>query len=183
MGRRLGQPCRKMGLCIRGAGGKAFLAGVASIDPAPGACQHCDLKPVCRIEQIRRTQRSSAGKRGFRMSGLDQHNRLLAIDPTQSFCVSAPAGSGKTELLTQRLLALLTRVSRPEQVLAITFTRKAASEMASRVIEKLEEARHSAPIRFPHESTTRELAPVTSLPCPSSRLATRSIYPQHSNHR
>ena len=92
------------------------------------------------------------------MSGLDQHNRLLAIDPTQSFCVSAPAGSGKTELLTQRLLALLTRVSRPEQVLAITFTRKAASEMASRVIEKLEEARHSAPIRFPHESTTRELA-------------------------
>lgn len=92
------------------------------------------------------------------MSVVDQQNRLLAIDPTRSFCVSAPAGSGKTELLTQRLLALLARVARPEQVLAITFTRKAASEMGSRVIEKLEEARESVPIRFPHEATTRELA-------------------------
>jgi ATP-dependent helicase/nuclease subunit A len=75
----------------------------------------------------------------------DQKNRLLAIDPTQSFCVSAPAGSGKTELLTQRLLSLLLTVTRPEQVLAITFTRKAASEMASRVAEKLEEARNATP--------------------------------------
>ena len=92
------------------------------------------------------------------MSAQDQQHRLRAIDPTMSFCVSAPAGSGKTELLTQRLLTLLSRVNRPEQVLAITFTRKAASEMASRVLEKLEEARQSAPIRFPHEATTRELA-------------------------
>ena len=92
------------------------------------------------------------------MNAEDQKNRLLAIDPTRSFCVSAPAGSGKTELLTQRLLSLLARVARPEQVLAITFTRKAASEMASRVMEKLEEAQSCASIRFPHEATTRELA-------------------------
>ena len=86
------------------------------------------------------------------MSARDQKNRLLAINPTQSFCVSAPAGSGKTELLTQRLLSLLVTVTRPEQVLAITFTRKAASEMASRVAEKLEEARNATPIRFAHEA-------------------------------
>ena len=92
------------------------------------------------------------------MSEQDQDNRLRAIDPTQSFCVSAPAGSGKTELLTQRLLALLARVNRPEQVLAITFTRKAASEMSSRVIEKLDQARRSTPAQLPHEATTRALA-------------------------
>ena len=88
----------------------------------------------------------------------DQLARDSAIDPTRSFCVSAPAGSGKTELLTQRLLALLARVQRPEQVLAITFTRKAASEMSHRVLDKLEQARTGAPVTAPHERVTRQLA-------------------------
>ncbi|MGB0624403.1 MAG: UvrD-helicase domain-containing protein, partial [Luminiphilus sp.] len=92
------------------------------------------------------------------MTASDQTVRREAIDPSRSFCVSAPAGSGKTELLTQRLLALLARVDRPEQVLAITFTRKAASEMALRVIEKLDQAREAIPVTAEHERQTRELA-------------------------
>ena len=92
------------------------------------------------------------------MTTSDQTVRREAIDPSRSFCVSAPAGSGKTELLTQRLLALLARVDRPEQVLAITFTRKAASEMALRVIEKLDQAREAIPVTAEHERQTRELA-------------------------
>ena len=92
------------------------------------------------------------------MTATDENVRCEAVDPTRSFCVSAPAGSGKTELLTQRLLALLARVDRPEQVLAITFTRKAASEMAQRVIEKLDQARQGSPVSADHERRTRELA-------------------------
>ena len=92
------------------------------------------------------------------MTAPDSSVRQQAIDPTRSFCVSAPAGSGKTELLTQRLLALLARVDKPEQVLAITFTRKAASEMVQRVLEKLDQARQNVPVSAEYELQTRELA-------------------------
>ena len=70
----------------------------------------------------------------------DHAARLAALDPSGSFLVQAPAGSGKTELLTDRILALLPTVTRPEEIVAITFTRKAASEMHARVLHKLQQA-------------------------------------------
>ncbi|HLR82274.1 MAG TPA: UvrD-helicase domain-containing protein [Paenalcaligenes sp.] len=71
--------------------------------------------------------------------------RERAISIEHSFLVEAPAGSGKTELLTDRILALLAVVRKPEEIVAITFTRKAAAEMHQRVIEKLSAAHQEPP--------------------------------------
>ncbi len=70
----------------------------------------------------------------------DHEARRHAIDPERSFIVRAPAGSGKTTLLIRRYLVLLTRVARPEEILCMTFTRKAAGEMHSRVLAALQRA-------------------------------------------
>lgn len=92
------------------------------------------------------------------MTVSDAWQRERALDTGGSFCVSAPAGSGKTELLIQRYLALLSRVAQPEQVLAITFTRKAAAEMRDRVVDALAAAATEKPVAGSHEQRTRELA-------------------------
>ncbi|WP_250460902.1 UvrD-helicase domain-containing protein [Microbulbifer litoralis] len=89
---------------------------------------------------------------------VDAQARTQALDITQSFAVSAPAGSGKTGLLTQRVLKLLAACQQPEEVLAITFTRKAAGEMRERLIEALQQARDTARPENPHEAITWELA-------------------------
>lgn len=91
------------------------------------------------------------------MSFDDAAARQRALAPDASFIVEAAAGSGKTSLLTQRLLVLLARVEEPENVLAVTFTRKAVEEMRGRVLEALELATGPLPAE-PHKQHTHALA-------------------------
>ena len=88
----------------------------------------------------------------------DQLQRQQALQPDESFIVQAPAGSGKTELIIQRFLTLLSHVNNPEEILAITFTKKSAHEMRTRVLKALEQASHEPEPLKPHERLTWQLA-------------------------
>jgi ATP-dependent helicase/nuclease subunit A len=86
---------------------------------------------------------------------LDREARRRSVQPTGSCIVQAPAGSGKTTLLTMRYLRLLADVERPEQIVAITFTRKAAAEMRHRIVAALELA--GEPLPPDADERTRDL--------------------------
>lgn len=88
---------------------------------------------------------------------IDSQNRQRAL-ALENFIVEAPAGAGKTELLTQRYLKLLARVEAPEEIIALTFTNKAAAEMRNRILTSLEAAENNEAIDAPHKQVTRDLA-------------------------
>ena len=64
-------------------------------------------------------------------------HQFEAADPAVSAWVSANAGSGKTHVLSMRVLRLLLAGSEPARILALTFTKAAAAEMAKRVFQSL----------------------------------------------
>ena len=66
----------------------------------------------------------------------EQHR---AADPAASVWVTASAGTGKTRVLTERVLRLLLSGTEPGRILCLTFTRAAAAEMAIRITQTLGE--------------------------------------------
>lgn len=93
-----------------------------------------------------------------RLQSADDEARTEALDASRSFIVQAPAGSGKTELLIQRYLRLLSGVQQPEEILGITFTRKAAFEVHARINDALSVARQGVIPDEAHRRKTIELA-------------------------
>ena len=87
----------------------------------------------------------------------DQQQRDKALSISDSFIVQAPAGSGKTELITQRYLKLLSCADEPENILVMTFTNKAVDELKHRIINSLAKA-SLAPPKESHKLTTFNLA-------------------------
>jgi len=72
-------------------------------------------------------------------------NPLRASDPEHNATVNASAGTGKTWLLVTRLIRLLLAGARADGILAVTFTRKAATEMQTRLNARLLELAQSGP--------------------------------------
>jgi ATP-dependent helicase/nuclease subunit A len=70
----------------------------------------------------------------------DSRARQFAVDPSHNVVLEASAGTGKTSVLVARYVNLLARGVDPSNILAITFTRKAAAEMRERIVRELRAA-------------------------------------------
>jgi len=93
-----------------------------------------------------------------RIAPPDQDQRERALDPQRSILVQAPAGSGKTDLLTRRFLRLLSEVDDPSRIVAITFTKAAAAEMRHRIVAEIEKAAVPSPPPSDDEFSVETLA-------------------------
>jgi len=89
-----------------------------------------------------------------------------AAAPGASAWVSASAGTGKTKVLTDRLLGLMLEGSDPARILCLTFTRAAAAEMANRLNERLADW-----ATLPHDAFVEELRALTGRDPDEARLA------------
>jgi ATP-dependent helicase/nuclease subunit A len=89
---------------------------------------------------------------------MKQFDNAIACDPHQSVIVSACAGSGKTWLLVARMIRLLLAGAKPHEILALTFTRKAAQEMRDRLYGLLQEFSTADDLTLSNELEKRGLS-------------------------
>ena len=87
------------------------------------------------------------------------YSAALACDPQRSVIVSACAGSGKTWLLVARMIRLLLDGVKPQEILALTFTRKAAQEMRDRLYGLLEQFSKDDDVQLHKELIDRGVDP------------------------
>ena len=102
----------------------------------------------------------------------DARARRLAVDPLRNVALEASAGTGKTRVLVDSYVRLLEAGVAPRNILAITFTRKAAAEMRQRVMATLRAGIATA--ASSRRGGARSRTPsATSASAPSTRFACR----------
>jgi ATP-dependent helicase/nuclease subunit A len=97
--------------------------------------------------------------------------QALAADPSAHAALSASAGTGKTQVLTARVLRLLLQGARPESILCLTFTKAAAAEMANRI-----GARLAAWVRLPDKLLRKDLFALGEPDDPKTRERARQLF-------
>ncbi|EER57577.1 UvrD/REP helicase, partial [Acidovorax delafieldii 2AN] len=97
----------------------------------------------------------------------------IACDPQRSVAVEACAGAGKTWMLVSRMLRALLDGAAPHEILAITFTKKAAGEMRQRLQEWLEVFAHAPLDDLARELIARGISPERSS---DKREALQNLY-------
>jgi ATP-dependent helicase/nuclease subunit A len=98
--------------------------------------------------------------------------QLLASHPEKHIWVAASAGSGKTKVLTDRVLRLLLQRTPPSQILCITYTKAAANEMQTRIHDTL-----GRWVMLEHDALKQELEAMSgTTPTQSTLLFARSLF-------
>jgi ATP-dependent helicase/nuclease subunit A len=97
--------------------------------------------------------------------------QALAADPAAHASLSASAGTGKTQVITARVLLLLLQGARPESLLCLTFTKAAAAEMANRIGSRL-----AAWVRIPDKVLRKELFALRAPTDPKSLERARQLF-------
>jgi hypothetical protein len=97
--------------------------------------------------------------------------QALAAEPRVHAALSASAGTGKTQVLTARVLRLLLQGARPESILCLTFTKAAAAEMANRI-----GARLAAWVRLPDKLLKKDLFALGERDDPRTRQRARQLF-------
>ncbi|MBU6419215.1 MAG: double-strand break repair helicase AddA [Proteobacteria bacterium] len=107
------------------------------------------------------------------MSAIEDANRhqLAASDPAVSSFVAASAGSGKTKLLTDRLLRLMLAGTAPEKILCLTYTKAAAAEMRIRLNRRLGEW-----VAMPEVALAAKLRALNVRPEPETLARARKLF-------
>src|SRR4030095_14599658 len=126
----------------------------------------CRRRPCANLYGLRLGLGSRMSSR-FRTFPELKSEQELDSDPLVHAALSASAGTGKTQVLTARVLRLLLKGARPESILCLTFTKAAAAEMANRI-----GARLAAWVRLKRSELWRDLEALGEQP--NERLIERA---------